>query len=166
MQSALEPPDTHHLSSAIGWLGLGNWREAEADLEKITPALHPHPDVLEVRWEVEAKAKNWSDALECAQELTRLAPQRAFGWIHLAYTLHELKRTTEAYDALASVLPRFPKDWLMRYNLACYECQLANLDQAWNWLEKACDLGDPEQIKAMALEDHDLEPLHEEISEL
>jgi len=162
----IAPPDSHHLSAALGWLGLSNWREAHEELEKIAPTLRAHPDVLEVRWEVEAKAKKWTEAIAVARDLTRIAPKRAVGWVHLAYALHELKRTSEAYDILKSVLERFPKDWLMRYNLACYECQLANLDEAWNWLEKACDLSDPERIQAVALEDHDLEPLWDQISEL
>jgi hypothetical protein len=34
----LEMPDSHYLSSAVGCLGLGNWQEANEELEKITPA--------------------------------------------------------------------------------------------------------------------------------
>src|ERR1017187_3279090 len=49
LMKPLEPPDSHHLSAAIGWLGLGNWREANEELEKITSELRGHPDVLEVR---------------------------------------------------------------------------------------------------------------------
>jgi hypothetical protein len=39
-----------HLSAAIGWVGLGDWREANDELEKITQDLRSHPEVLEVRW--------------------------------------------------------------------------------------------------------------------
>ena len=28
----IEPPDTHHISAALGWLGLGNIAEAKAEL--------------------------------------------------------------------------------------------------------------------------------------
>jgi hypothetical protein len=46
----LEHPDALHFQAAGGWLELGNWREANEELENITPALRAHPDVLAVRW--------------------------------------------------------------------------------------------------------------------
>lgn len=51
----------------------------------------------------------------------------------------------------------------MRYNLACYECQLGRMEQAKLWLEKAFTLRDPKKIKLMALDDPDLEPLWKSI---
>lgn len=54
----------------------------------------------------------------------------------------------------------------MRYNLACYECQLGRLEQAKSWLEKAFGVGDPKKVKLMALEDPDLEPLWREIGKI
>ena len=52
----LEPPDSHHLSAAIGWLGLGNVAEAGAELEKIAPQFQSHPDVLVVQFDIHAQA--------------------------------------------------------------------------------------------------------------
>jgi catabolite regulation protein CreA len=45
------------------------------------------------------------------------------------------------------------------YNLACYECQLGNLKDAMQWLEKAIDLAGKKDVRVMALDDPDLEPL-------
>ena len=53
----LENPDLLHLQAAAGWLELGNHIEANEELEKITPKLRAHPDVLEVCWQVYAAAK-------------------------------------------------------------------------------------------------------------
>jgi hypothetical protein len=36
-----------HLAAADGWLGLKNHLAANSELEKITPELRAHPDVLE-----------------------------------------------------------------------------------------------------------------------
>ncbi len=47
----------------------------------------------------------------------------------------------------------------MRYNLACYECQLGNLKEAREWLKQAFNLGDAKQMKLAALDDPDLQPL-------
>lgn len=43
----LEHPDVHHLRAAQGWLELGNHLEADKELERITPQLRAHPDVLD-----------------------------------------------------------------------------------------------------------------------
>jgi hypothetical protein len=67
---SLEPPDLHHLIAADGWLGLGNWQEAQSEIEKITPELRLHPDVQEVRWQIQAKAKNWEEVICVARETT------------------------------------------------------------------------------------------------
>ena len=61
---------------------------------------------------------------------------------------------------------KFPKRWLIRYNLACYCSQLGALDDAMNWLQKAIDLAEKKEIKAMALDDPDLKPLWKEIRKL
>ncbi len=52
---------------------------------------------------------------------------------------------------------------IMRYNLACYECQLGRSKQAKHSVEKACKLGEPTKIRLRALDDPDLEPLWREI---
>jgi hypothetical protein len=54
----------------------------------------------------------------------------------------------------------------MRNNLACYACQLGNLKQARDWLQKAIDLANTKEVKLMALSDPDLEPLWKEIGTL
>ena len=70
-----------------------------------------------------------------------------------------MKCTQEAYDNLHSVLDDFPDEWLMRYNLACYSCQLGKLEEAHAWLTKAKKKGGAKQINLMARNDPDLEPL-------
>ena len=155
----LQPPDTHHLSSAIGWIELGDLVEATLDLGRISPASRVHPDVLEAHWQIHAKTMEWDKCAAVARQTTLAAPENAFGWIHLSFALHELKSTQAAYDNLAGVLDEFPEEWLMRYNLACYSCQLGNLDEAKQWLTEARRKGGAKQIKSMASDDPDLAPL-------
>jgi tetratricopeptide (TPR) repeat protein len=162
----LAPPDTHHLLSAQGWLELGDHIGANEELEKITPSLRAHPNVLAVRYAVYAKAGNWEACVDIGTALVELAPQEPNGWIQRSYALHELKQTQQAADLLVSAANLFPENWLIRYNLACYACQLGNHEEAWDWLESAFELGDANQIKLMALEDADLEPFWAEIGEI
>ncbi len=159
----IEGPDLHHVRAAQGWAELGNTVEAQKELENISPELLSHPGVLEVRWHICAEAKDWDAALEIASALAQSAPEHPTGWVHRSYTLHELKRTEEARDNLLRVVDRFPDDPIMRYNLACYECQLGRLPEARRWLKKAYQLGNPERIRQGALQDADLKPLWEEI---
>lgn len=128
--------------------------------------MRAHPDVLLVRWHVYATAKKWEMAVEVARAITKLLPENSFGWVHWAFSLHELKRTKEAWGVLVPVVDKFPDEYIIRYNLACYACQLGNLKEAWQWLEKAFDFGDSKNLKLMALDDHDLEPLWTDISEI
>ena len=162
---ALEPPDSFHLAAAEGWLELGDWLEANEELERITPTLRAHPFVLEVRWRVYAMAKRWELATEVARALSELLPDNSWGFIHYAYSLHELKRTKEAWGVLIPIVDKFP-DHTIRYNLACYCCQLGQLKESLQWLEKAIDLAGKKDIRLMALDDPDLEPLWKQISEI
>ncbi len=159
----LAPPDSLHLQAAQGWLELGDHIEANEELEKITASLRAHPDVLKVRWEIYAAAKKWKATLDIAAALIQLDPDDPLGWVHRSYALHELKQTTEARDNLLHVVDKFPISATMRYNLACYECQLGRLEQAKEWLKKAFALGDARKMKLAALDDPDLQPLWKEI---
>ena len=159
-------PDSFHLQAARGWLELGNPLEANEELEKISPALGVHPDVLEVRWQISAKAKKWEACVDLAEGLIALAPDNPFGWIHRSFALHELKRTQEAWDNLIRVTKKFPEEPIILYNLSCYACKLGNLQDALNWLQKAFAIGDPTKVKLMALVDPDLEPLWDRIAQI
>jgi tetratricopeptide (TPR) repeat protein len=162
----LEPPATHHLSAAIGWLELGNPSEAANELARLAPEWLDHPDVLEVRWQICAAQRSWEAALPLAERLLALAPDRSSGWLHRAYALRRVKSggLSAAWDALRPAFEKFPKVPLIPFNLACYAAQLGRLDDAWEWLHKAMEAaGDVAFIKAMALADSDLEPLWERI---
>jgi len=163
---ALQPPDSLHLQAADGWLELGNHLEANEELEKITAKFRAHPDVLEVRWQIYAKAQKWDACLDIAEAITRLAPERPFGWIHLSYAFHELGRTREAWENLIAVSGKFPRMPTILYNLACYSCRLGHLPEAKRLLEKAFEIGDARELKLMSLEDPDLEPLWKQIGDL
>jgi len=159
----LDPPDSFHVLAASGWVDLGNSAEAQLELEKVAPEWQKHPVVLQTKWLVYADQKQWEQAMRAAIELVETEPNEPLGWVHQSYALHELRRTSEARDQLLRVIDRFPGNATMRYNLACYECQLGNLDQARTWLEQAYRAGERAEMQAMALKDVDLKPLWEEI---
>jgi len=61
---------------------------------------------------------------------------------------------------------RFPENAILRYNLACYACQLGMMDVAKLWLREAFELDDKKELKLMALDDPDLKPMWENIGGL
>lgn len=85
---------------------LGNWQEANAELEEINPTLRTHPAVLKIRWHVYAAAKHWLLAVEVARALTVVLPRDAEAWLGLACSecqlghLGESKRCLEKAFAL------------------------------------------------------------------
>jgi tetratricopeptide (TPR) repeat protein len=165
MFPSLPPADNRHVTAAQGWLELGNHIEANAELDEISPALRTHPEVLGLRWQVYAQEEKWKSCVDLAEAVVKSAPYVPQGWTNRSFTLHQLKRTQEAFDLLEPAAELFPGEWLIRYNLACYACQLGKQELAWDYLEDAFDLGDTKAVKLIALDDPDLEPFWTEIGE-
>jgi tetratricopeptide (TPR) repeat protein len=163
----LEPPDTHALSAALGWLELGNAREALAELDLVSAANQDHAGVLELRWAARAELRDWAGALHAANRLVDVAPDNVSGWLHRAYALRRAPGggLPQAWDALLPAADKFPDQLLVAFNLACYACQLQRLDAAREWLHRAMKLGQANEVRAMALADADLEPLWLELQE-
>ena len=164
--SDLEWKDIHLLHAAEGWLGLGDYLEADADLDKIDPRFRAHPSVLRVRYTVHLATKNWMMVAEITNTLIEATPNDPILWLHHSEALHALNRTHEARDALKTAALFFPDHGLIRYNLACYEIHLGNLAQASDSLKQAFRLPDGKKLKADALADPDLVPLRNEIGSL
>ena len=161
----LEPPDTHFVSAAFGWLGLGNVKEAEKELASISPEQREHPDVLEVRWLLCAEQQQWRDGLNIARALIQAAPERSSGWLHQAYALRRVPEggIKQAWHALLPAFDKFPKEPVISYNLSCYACQMQQLEAARVWFKRAAFLGGKAKFEQMALQDPDMEPLWDEL---
>jgi len=164
----IEPPESHHLSAALGWLGLGCLDEAKTELDRLNGAHRNHPDVLELRWLICAEEEQWREGLQIARALLHHAPDRSSGWLHQAYALRRVPDggVREAWKALLPAFDKFPRQAIISFNLSCYACQMKQLDAARVWLKRAVVLGGKNKIKKMALADKDLEVLWPEIQEL
>jgi tetratricopeptide (TPR) repeat protein len=164
--NSLPPPHSHLLSAAEGWLGLGNLAEARLELDQIEAPLQAHPAVLDLRWAIAAQEKDWPAALAVARQLVAAAPGLPQGWLHQAYATRRVKEggLQAAWDSLFPVLKQFPEDALIPYNLACYACQLEQLELARDLLKKAMARAGKPEIKTLALQDADLQLLWPEIS--
>jgi hypothetical protein len=159
----LDPPDSHHLLAAEGWIQLGDYAEAQRELEKIAPECSTHADVLKVRWRICGKTQDLETALTVAQTICRLEPSHPFSRVHQAEALQSVESPS---PATGQPVLRLPYLFAIPYNLACYACQLGNLEEAWDWLEVAIEISDPGEVKKIAMNDPDLEPLWIKLSDI
>lgn len=156
-------PDELHFQAAIGWLELGNWLEANEELENITPQMRAHPEVLTLRCEIHGRAEKWEACVGIAEAVVKLDSTRPEGWIHRSFALHVLQRTQEAFDKLLPAAEKFPEVWTVPYNLACYCSQLHRFDEAQQWFKKAMAI-DEHTVKRAGIDDPDLKPLWDSMS--
>lgn len=158
---------THQLSAALGWMELGNPREALHELEQIPPDYRDLPSVLELRWMLYSCEADWDNALTTARDLMRAAPEAPESWLHHAYSLRRAGGGSleAAWAALEPAMQKFPKDPTIPYNLACYACQLGRVNVAQDLLRRCFQTGRKKHLKEMALSDLDLKPLWAEIEE-
>ena len=161
-------PDAHHFNAAVGWLELGNLVEARSELDLISPENLRHPLVLELRWSLNAEEEKWDEALAVAREVIAALPDDVTGWLHCAYAMRRAKSggLDKALAFLEPVAQQFPDEPVVAFNLACYACQLNQLDDSRRWLKRACEIGGEKEMCLMALADEDLKPLWAEMAKL
>lgn len=159
MPHRLEHPDPFHLNAAAGWMGLRDFASASAELDSIRPGSQDHPAVLEMRFAIAAHQKNSVDCERWARRHTETHPGDAQGWINLANALFWQTRYSEAHACASAVLAKFPDQWPLRYNLACYCVKLEDLDQAKQWFNEAAKLAESKELRKLALNDQDMKEL-------
>jgi len=164
----LEPPDSHRLNAASGWLELGCPDEALKELEELSESNRRHPDVLELAWLIHAALKAWDHALAAADLLIRIAPDRPAGWLHRAYAMRRVTGggLDKAWTLLRPAFDRFPNESVIAYNLSCYACRMGRLEDSRRWLKRSIAIGNRDEIKRLALRDDDLRELWQEIRTL
>ncbi len=166
----LEPSDQVRLQAALGWIELGNLSEAASELDKIPARLRRHPCVMQVRWRYFSQAGNWRRCLVIGRALTKLTPERRFGWLHYAVALHKLNRTAEARKVILAVLNKFECNTTFPYYLALFSAKLGETNEARSWLEKAfaCakDKAESDRLKRRAMAEPELQLLWNVIGQI
>jgi Flp pilus assembly protein TadD len=155
----------HGLNAVLGWLELGNTREARLELDALPSSYADRTEVMDLRWLLHARESDWDGALAVAERLVALHPEDSSGWLHRAYAIRRVPAggLTQATELLRPAFEKFPSEPTIPFNLACYACQLGELEDARRWLREAFKRGDEAVIKGMALADRDLETLWAEI---
>src|SRR5688572_15811455 len=115
------------LSAAEGWLMLECPAEAEHELEAIRAENSGSSDVLCVRWAIQYRWKHWEEARSAAKLWCWTAPESLEAWMALANSTRESDGLAKAKQILLDLTRRFPSEWVVPYNLACYCSQLGEI---------------------------------------
>jgi tetratricopeptide (TPR) repeat protein len=158
----LPADDQRHLTAAEGYATLGMYLDANAELEEIDAEVRHVAEVLAVRVSIYAGLEKWELMQTVAGRLTAHDPDNAQWSISLAYATRRAQSIEAAKSILLEAVERLPKEPILHYNLACYECQLGELEVAKARLAHAFNL-EP-KCRLMALDDDDLAPLWDSLA--
>jgi tetratricopeptide (TPR) repeat protein len=156
VQMPLAKPD-QHLRSACGYVELGMFEEAQAQLEEIDPFCRHLPEVLAARIPIYRALEKWDLMAIVAKQLTEWSPEEPANFIDWAYATRRAESIHQTRAILTRGAELHPDNGAIQFNLACYEAQMGNLAQAKANLERATRI-DP-KFRLVALEDPDLEPI-------
>ena len=129
-----------------------------AVLEKAIPL--PFKAVAKSRWRSMTRGKDISPGALAklgAKRLAEFQPNDIQWTISLAYATRRADSLQAAKEILSNAESKFPKDAIIKYNLACYDCQLENLESAKHYLKQTFKIDSKWRLQA--LEDEDLKPL-------
>jgi predicted Zn-dependent protease len=126
----LEPEDQQHLTRAEGYLELGMYLDANAELEEIDPDVRHVPEVLAIRVHIYSALKQWELMQTVAKKLAQHDPDNPAWPVSWAYATRRVDSIEAAKTILLSAVERFSDEAIFHYNLACYECQHGQLEEA------------------------------------
>jgi tetratricopeptide (TPR) repeat protein len=152
----LEPPDQQYWQAAVGYVELGMFQEANDQLENIDPFNRAAPEVLGVRLAIYQGLKKWELMQQIAKRLKEFQPDNVQWTTSLAYATRRAYSIDVAMEILLDAEAKFPREAAIPYNLACYYCQLGEMEKAKRYLKEAFEI-DLNWRKA-ALDDEDLKP--------
>ena len=159
----LEPEDQTHVEAAEGYVELGMFMDADAELERIDADVPHVAEVLAVRVEIYRNLEKWELMQAVAKKLAVDWDGDPQWWLCWAFATRRAESVEAARRILHLAVTNHPNAAIIQYNLACYECQLGDLERAKHYLKQAFDLD--KKFRLVALEDEDLKPLWEQMGE-
>ena len=153
----LSPPDQKYFEAACGYAQLGMFLDANEELENVDPYKRAAPEILALRVAVYRGLEKWELMQEIAKRLAKFQPHDVQWAVSLAYATRRADSVEAAKDILLKAESQFPKQAVIKYNLACYCCQSGDLESAKEYLKRAFEI-DP-NWRLQASEDEDLNPI-------
>jgi tetratricopeptide (TPR) repeat protein len=101
--------------------------------------------------------ENWDLLLVVASRLAEFEPAHVHWVASLAFATRRVISIKAARDILLAAETQFPTEAIVPFNLACYCCQLGELEKAKEYLRRAFEIDS--NWRAAALDEKDLESL-------
>ena len=146
---------------AEGYSELGMLDDALAQLDQLETEHENRLEILRMRVEILLRKQNWQDALRLSLRLCAMNPSQPYGYVHAAFCLHELGRTSDAKQTLLDGPATLLDEPVYYYNLACYDTVLGNLEQAKAYLRASFRLD--KSFRELAKHDPDLKQIWDEL---
>ena len=110
---------------------------------------------------MDLKSELWHERFgsNMTERLADFQPDDIQWTIFLAHATRRADSIHAAKEVLLNAESKFPKEAALKYNLACYFCQMGEIQNARNYLKKAFEIDLNWRIAA--LEDEDLKLLWE-----
>ncbi len=150
-------PFLRHLIAAFAWLELSAPKEAWTELEEIAPEDRHRIEVVVLRMQILQTLKRRETGAILGQGALGHYPDCGALYLITAYCMRRHESLEAAKAVLLSGEHVLREEALWHFNLACYECQLGNIEPAKERLQETFRI-DP-KMRKQALEDEDLEPL-------
>jgi predicted Zn-dependent protease len=142
------------IRAAEGYCELGMLDDALAQLGELTPDQQERLEAIRLRIDILLRKQEWQPALELSLRMCVLYKKENYGFIHAAFCLHEMGRTHDAKQTLLDGPAALLEEAVYYYNLACYEAELGNLEQAKAYLRSSFQLD--RSLRDLAKNDPDL----------
>jgi predicted Zn-dependent protease len=146
---------------ADGYSELGMLDDALAQLDQLDTEHQDHLEILRMRVDILLRKQDWNYALRLSQRFCAVNPNQPYGYVHAAFCLHELGRTSEAKHTLLDGPAALLDEPVYYYNLACYDTVLGNLEQARVYLRASFRLD--KSFRELAKNDPDLKQMRDEL---
>src|SRR5687768_15970826 len=144
------------LRRSHGWLELGCPTEAYDELERLPDSLHTTREVLKLKCNILATARNWRELRVLSSTSAMYFPNEPAFAEDWAWAEHKEGKTKEAYSILVHAAEKYEKTWRTAYFLACFSYAIKRVREATEWLSLALLLhGSPAQLRLRALREED-----------
>jgi len=153
-----------NILAAQGYVELGLFDEARLVVENLPEEVLSRVDVVEISLLCLMAEQRWEEALALTLKLCESEPTEPGGFIHAAYCLHELQRTTEAIDLLCRGPSTLRSKAVYYYNLGCYHACLGQVESALKLLRQSFEMDGG--LRSVARKDPDLDLLRPQLQML
>lgn len=153
-----------HLDRARGYFELEMFQEVEIELRAVNDQSPWSKQKRAILTFLHQELEQWGLMQGFAKSLRLEFPDEEGWWVSEAYATRRADSLDKARKVLLEGLTVHYESAIIRYNLACYACLLGSLGECVDFLKEAVHRN--AKYKTLALEDEDLEMVHEVLIKL